>query len=150
MKHKESNVGALTDRLPDGPAALHTLVAEKHREYHKKARRYAVLFYTTRLTAGFSAGLLPFVVRNSPNISTALAILIVLATVVDTVFAPKDRWALFSKATDLLALEQLRASGQTKEWEAAWRIIESTEASYLRQLTGLQELLERIRTAGRR
>lgn len=35
------------------------MVEEKHQEYLAKAKRYKILYYVTRLTAGLSAGLLP-------------------------------------------------------------------------------------------
>jgi hypothetical protein len=134
--------GALTGPLAEGADVPGRLVIAKHNEYFRCAKKYRRLYYATRLCAGLSAGLLPFVVRTSPNTAILLSILIVLATVIDSVFVPKDRWALYSKATDLLAAAQLRASGQYEQWEAALKAIEQTESAALRQLGGIRDLIE--------
>ena len=120
--------------------------ALKHEEYYRKARNYRRLYYTTRICAGLSAGVLPFFVwGHLPFITSGLALIVVVATVLDSVFLPKDRWARYSKATDLLALAKLKSMGHEEEWREAWRVIEDTELTDLQHLTGMQDLLEHIR-----
>jgi hypothetical protein len=70
--------------------------------------------------------------------------------VIDSVFGPKDRWAVYSKATDLLAIAQLKASGQHEKWEIALKAIEQTEAAALKQLGGIRDLIEQGRLEGKR
>jgi hypothetical protein len=142
--------GGLTGPLGEGPHAPERLVVAKHNEYFRAAKRYRRLYYATRLCAGLSAGFLPFVVRSSPDTAIFLSILVVTATVIDSVFAPKDRWALYSKATDLLAVAQLKASGQHEKWEAALKAIEQTEAAALKQLGGIRDLIDQGRHESKR
>ena len=120
-------------------------MAQKHREYYRSALCYRTLYYGTRLFAGISAGSLPFVIHTSATIATALSLIIVAATVLDVVFSPKDRWALFSKGTDLLFLAQLKASGQSKEWEDALEAMQQTEWASLQQTTNLRDMLALVR-----
>lgn len=140
----------LTGPLREGANAPEELVVAKHNEYFRAAKAYRRLYYATRLGAGLSAGFLPFVVRGSPDTAIFLSILVVVATVVDSVFSPKDRWALYSKATDLLASEQLRASGHHEEWQAALRAIEQTESAALKQLGGIRDLIDQGRRDAKR
>jgi hypothetical protein len=141
--------GALTKPFSDDPDPA-TFIRDKHKAYYWCAKQYRRLYYLTRLCAGLSAGLLPFVVRESPSTAIVLSILIVLATVVDAVFTPKDHWVLYAKATDLLAAEQLKASGQYEQYKAALRTIEETEAAALKQLAGIRNLIEQGQRDGKR
>jgi hypothetical protein len=125
-------------------------IREKHKAYYWCAKQYRRLHYFTRLCAALSAGLLPFVVRESPATAIVLSILIVVATVVDAVFTPKDHWVLYAKATDLLAAEQLKAAGRYEEYRAALKTIEDTEAAALKQLAGIRNLIEQGQRDGRR
>jgi hypothetical protein len=142
--------GGLTGPLEEGTNAPENFVAAKHKEYFRSAKRYRRLYYATRLCAGLSAGFLPFVVRSSPDTAIFLSFLIVIATVVDSVFSPKDRWAVFSKATDLLAAEQLRATGEHEKWQTALNTIERTESAVLKQLGGIRDFIDQGRHEGRR
>lgn len=136
--------GALTGRFSEGSDGPERLVGLKHDEYFRSAKRYQTVYYMTRICAGLSAGILPFLVRSSPNAAIFFSVLIVVATVADSVFAPKDLWSLYSKATDLLATAQLKRSGRYEKWEADLKIIEETESAALRRL-GIQQLLEQLR-----
>lgn len=127
------------------------LVEEKHFEYVEKAKRYAVFYYTTRLLAGLSAAILPFTVghTNLQSVSTALSVIIVVVTVFDLVFAPKDRWALFSKATDLLSLAKAKALDEAEytKYKEALDTLLNTESANLAQVINLNDLVSKIETA---
>jgi hypothetical protein len=130
------------DKATISPAEA--LVASKHREYNRKAWFYSFVYYLIRLVAGLSAGLLPFVVSSNPKPATALSILVVVATVVDITLNPQDRWKLFSRASDLLALSRLRLSGQYEGYREVLNILAATESANLEHLVSLDELLNKI------
>src|SRR3712207_5228758 len=81
---------------------------KKYREYARGATIHRVLYYALRLTAGLSAAVLPFVVSSYAGLATGLSVSIIIATTLDTVFNPKDHWALYSKATDLMTIAFLK------------------------------------------
>src|SRR6266508_4411916 len=104
----------IPDAIDSGPLA-EKLIYDKHQEYARSARWNRRLYYTTRVVAGLCAGFLPFVVGSAPSVATLLSIVIVVVTVFDLVFSPKDKWQLFSRAADLLAIESLRKAGEYDE-----------------------------------
>jgi hypothetical protein len=119
------------------------LVAQKHAEYLRASRIYQFMYYALRLTAGLSAGLLPFVVSTSPAAATALSIVIVVVTVLDMVFNPKQRWGLFSRASDLMTVERLRLTGEIFGYEALLSQVAATEAAKLEVLVSNDEIVRR-------
>jgi len=123
------------------------LVEEKHLEYLKKAGWYSRFYYATRLLAGLSAALLPFIVRTDPFWSTTLSVIIVVITVLDLVFSPKDRWALHSKATDLITLAKVKATGEYDKYQEVLNVITQTETANLQQLINLDDLVSKIDAA---
>ena len=123
------------------------LIESKHNEYAKACKQYRVLYFATRLLAGLSAGLLPFVVSGSPSIATALSIAIVVATVVDMVYNPKDRWKLYSRAADLLTIERLRAAGEYDQQAPLLELLVATETAKLEQLVNIDDIIAKARHA---
>ena len=119
------------------------VVAEKHAEYLRWSKRYQRMYYALRLTAGLSAGLLPFVVSTSPPTATALSIVIVIVTVLDMVYNPKQRWGLFSRASDLMTVERLRRTGEIEGYEALLSQVAATEAAKLDALVSNDEIVRR-------
>jgi hypothetical protein len=117
------------------------LVKGKHNKYAFAVRFYAFLYYLTRLAAGLSAGALPFTISQNPTAATVLSAVIVTTTVIDLVFNPRERWALYSKATDLLAIAQLKASGEYDTYKEFIDIIAATEREKLERLVNLNELV---------
>ena len=101
------------------------------------------MYYALRLTAGLSAGLLPFVVSTSPPVATALSIVIVIVTVLDMVYNPKQRWGLFSRASDLMTVERLRLTGEIEGYEALLSQVAATEAAKLDALVSNDEIVRR-------
>jgi hypothetical protein len=127
------------------PSDARELIRQKHGEYQKNARRNQQLYYTTRLVAGLSAGLLAFVVSSYPTVATVLAILIVVATVMDYTLDPKGNWELYSKATDLLAIGELKARGEYDQAKEQLDVLLATETRKLESLVDLENLLNKIR-----
>lgn len=125
------------------------MINDKHHEYLKKARLYSKLYYTTRILAGVSAAILPFIIGKSQTWATILAIIIAVLTVFDSVFSPKDKWVLYSKATDMLSLAMMKARGEYEMNKEIVDVILQTETGNLQQLVGLQELLERVEKQAR-
>lgn len=120
------------------------LIDQKHRDYIKKSHVYHLLYFTTRISAAFSSGLLPLVVRNNPTIATSLSIIIVISVVLDSVFDPKGNWQLYSRATDLLAIANLKARGEYKKYKEQLEILLVTEAKTLERLVDLEDMLKKF------
>jgi len=125
---------------------LGRLVEEKHIDYLNKAKWYSVVYYVSRLIAGCSAALLPFFLKH-PTIPTMLSMIIVITTVLDITFSPKDRWTLYSKATDLLSIAKAKAVGDYGKFEELLVVLAETESANLRQLINLDDLVNRIEQA---
>jgi hypothetical protein len=81
------------------------------------------------------------VISSSPKIATALSLTIVVITVVDFVFNPKDKWKLFSRAADLLTVERLRAAGEYERCAPQLELLVATENAKLGQHVNIDELL---------
>ena len=122
-------------------------IRQKHQEYYKAGKRYQFLYYFTRLLGGLCAGILPFVVHSAPAVATGLSVVIVVVTVFDTVFNPKERWKTNSRASDLLFVAQLKKQGRYEELKEALTIILSTEQQQMLQLLGLDEVIHKARSA---
>jgi Protein of unknown function (DUF4231) len=135
------------NRLGPNASPAEILIDEKHREYARAARTYCILYYLIRLTAGLSAGVIPFVVSSQPPVAVALSVAIVVCTVVDLVFSVQDRWQLMSKATDLLTAEQMRASGDYDKFKDRMDILLTTEAAKFNRLVDIDDVLNKARNA---
>lgn len=125
------------------------MIEGKHQEYLTKARLYSILYYVTRLVTGLSAALLPFVVGKSQSWASILAVIVAVLTVIDAVFSPKDRWVLFSKATDMVSLAKMKAKGEYETNKEIVDLILQTETGNLQQLVSLQELIEQTKRAAK-
>ena len=135
--------GLPTPKPGSSPAEL--IIASKHAEYSRAANLYRTLYYSTRVLAGLSAGLLPFVVSAHPDYALALSIVVVVCTVIDLVFGVKDRWMLMSKAADLLAVERLRLSGNYDKYKDALAVLTMTESAKFDRLPDLDTVLKKVR-----
>jgi len=120
------------------------LIEQKHSEYARAAKLYRILYYVTRSIAGLGAGLLPFVVSKSTGFATGISAAIVVVTIVDMVFGPKERWMLFSKAADLLTIERLRISGEYDKWKRLLDLLIVTENAKLERLIDLEDFKKMI------
>ena len=120
------------------------LIREKYQNYLRGSHLHRVLYIVTRLLAGLSAALLPFVVGTMPIVATSLSAIVVICIVIDTVFDPKGKWALYSRATDLLAVAELKRRGEYDQYKAAFEILLTTEQQALSGLKGLEEVLSRV------
>lgn len=127
------------------PSEAELLINSKHDEYNARCKKYRILYYVTRLAAGLGAALLPFFVSANPRVATGLSLLVLIAVVFDQVFNPKDKWALYSKATDLLMKARLRAQGQYEKHGESLKILEQIEDATLANLSSVEELLAKVR-----
>jgi hypothetical protein len=135
------------DSLPPKSQTLGDFMRKRHQKYANLARVNAFVYYATRLTAGGCAALLPFTVGSRPQLSTVLAISVALTIVVDSVFKPRERWQLYSKATDLLALEELKLQGKYEEYKSMLDIFFATESAKLERLVDVKELVDQVNKA---
>ena len=130
-------------RPPKLSEAVQDLVREKHAAYYRAGIYYKFLYYGTRLVAGLCAGILPFVVSSMPAVATGLSITIVVVTIFDTVFNPKEKWKTMSRATDLLYVAELKRQGKYEEFKEALTVILSAEEQQMLQLLGLDEVIKK-------
>lgn len=133
--------------LIDGTqASVENLISEKYKEYRRGSQKYRILYYLLRSIAGLSAALLPFVVSNNTTIATGLSLAIVITTVIDLIFNPKDQWQLNSEATDNLTVEKLKKDGKYEEYQKLIDILVKTESAKLQRLIGQKALLDEIQS----
>lgn len=125
--------------------AVIKLIRDKQREYLSKCRQYSALYYTTRLTAAVCAVLLPFMVTAYPEIAAGLALAVASATAIDIVFNPKDRLALYSRATDILTISLFKSLGVYEQHKELLDTLVDTEAQAVGRLSALQEVFTEIR-----
>lgn len=59
-------------------------------------------------------------------------------------FNPKDKWQLYSRATDLLAVETLEREGAYTKYDSQINIILKTETAGLERLVSVDELIRDI------
>jgi hypothetical protein len=123
------------------------LIEKKHSEYLRLSNVFRWLYYTTRLIGGLSAGLLPFFLYSHPPLAMGLSIAVVVVTVFDFVFSPKDRWQLYSKATDLLTIEGFKRHGVYDSHEGWLNILVNTEDLSLSKLREIEQTLHAARTS---
>lgn len=127
------------------------LIRRTRTRYRYEAALNRRVYYATRLVAGFSAALLPFIVVQNwgHQYAIALSLLIVIATVIDQVFNPKDRWALLHRAISLITLARIKTEGDYENNKEAVDAIMNTEAAVLQQVTGLKEAVDQISQVAR-
>jgi hypothetical protein len=126
------------------PDAVIRLVREKHRKYLRLSRMNASIYYSTRTVAALCSALLPFTVGAHPTVATILAIVVAITVALDSVFIPRDRWQLYSKATDLLAIAEFKVIGQYEQYKELLDIITATEDTKLARLVDLKDVLEKV------
>lgn len=131
----------------DGDNPLFRLVINTHKKYLRLARLNSLLYYSTRTIAGLSSALLPFVVSSYPRLATALAIAVAITVAVDSVYKPRDRWQLYSKATDLLTIAEAKSTGQYEKYKEMFDIIAAAEQQKTDRLVDLKDVLEQVKAA---
>lgn len=129
-----------------GPPPNWTRVAEDIRERHAAlahtARLYRWLYHATRLVAGLSAGLLPFVVSQNAILASALSIIVVVAVVVDTVFNPKERAKSLTIACHLLYIADLKRQGRYEDFKESLDVFMNAEEA--RELQGIMQIVNKV------
>jgi hypothetical protein len=135
-----TRTGGFIGEWPDGPNASEKLILQKHAEYCRSAKRYKRTYYLTRILAVLPSVFLPVAAWTSPIITVVLSILVSFAVGVDSIFNPKDRWVLYSQATDRLVLAKLKALGQYEQWEEVLKTIKETESALVSRLPDIRDL----------
>ena len=123
------------------------VVRKKHEEYYRLSRLNAYTYYVTRLIAGLCSALLPFAVGVNDRVATFLAIAVAVTIAFDSVFKPRDRWQLYSRATDLLTIAEAKVTGQYERNKESLDLILATEAMKVDRLVDLKDVLEQVRNA---
>lgn len=138
------------DLLPPlSKSKISDLIRQKHKHYATLAKRYCALYYTTRLMVTLAAGLLPFILSNV-IFSTTLSVIVVIGSVIDVVFNPKDKWKLFAKATNMITVAGLKNSGEYEKYIDELSILKETEDAHLEQATDIRKLLDEINSIKKR
>ena len=130
------------DGTQGNKSRLEARIDEKQQSYFQSASRYKILYYGARLLVGISAGLLPFFVTWNPSIAVSLSVLVVIGTVVDSVFTPHAKWKTFSRASDLLFLFEAKSSGEYDRFAEAIDVILETESKAVSELLDVRSLVE--------
>lgn len=125
--------------------SANAFIVAKHRDYVRKSNYFQWLYYATRLIAGISAGLVPVTISLDARIATGLSILVVVAIVVETVFDPKKRWALYSRVTDALSIEEMRQKGVYNQHRRRIDLIFQTEQELVSELRPIADVLEALK-----
>lgn len=131
-----------TQSEPWSPAK--ELLRQKQAEYSRNVKRYRLLFYVLRITA-LLAVLVPFTIPLAPAVAIAISALVALAVGLDNLFQPKERWKLFSQATDLLTLAQMKHHGDYKKFKDSLAILQSVESANLEALVNIEDLIEKAK-----
>lgn len=122
------------------------LVTTRHASYYNQANAHALFYYILRVTAGLAAGALPFaVVTGCEAFAITLSLVVMVTTVLDLVFNPKDRWLLFSGANRSLTRARLDAEDQYEPNRKVLDIVLATEAGILRHIMNADDLLNQVR-----
>jgi hypothetical protein len=146
---------ATTERLlqneppPGSNLDVATLTAKR---YHVNLERFAdgsavyrALYVLTRLVAGLSAGLLPFVVSSWPRISLALSVCIVVAVVLDRVFTPRTNLELNLVAEQkLLELINVKLLDEELRSKLFCEIVTNFNNGRLKNLTEMEFVMSKI------
>jgi hypothetical protein len=127
-----------------GPSYAAQVIAQKHAQYRTASRWYRCLYYATRLVAGLAAVAIPFTLGHSQTAATTCAIIVAVCTVFDTVFDPKSRWQRYSRATDLLAIAELKRRNEYDRYKDELEVAVATEAANVEKLENLQAVLKQI------
>ena len=140
-------------RFPKKPASLRPLadgatnsllasrIAQQQSSYFTNSKRYKSLYFTVRIIAVICSGLLPFFVTSVPPVAIGLSVLIVLATAVDTVFQPHQKWKHYSRAADLLFLWEAKKQPDFDEHRDAVEILLDAEQQSIAQLVELSQAI---------
>jgi len=132
---------------PDNPVAK--LIENKHQEYRNKAIWHFYTYYALRIIAGLCAVMLLLeLMEANPRhgylkwLSGAIAIV----SVIELIFAPRDRYALYSKATDLLTIAKIKALPDDvySKYQETLNLLLETESADLQRLISLNDLVSQI------
>src|ERR1022692_1424629 len=120
-------------------------IRKRHSELASAARNHRFLYYGTRLVAGLAAGLLPFFLTNT-NVATGLAAAVVVATVFDSVFNPKERWKSLTRSCHFLYIEDLIRNGEYEQFKKSLSLFMDAEEQ--RQFQDITSVIQRAEAAG--
>ncbi len=134
--------GLSQDKPSQSGNAIDRLIYEKHLSYLRLSRWCAGTYYCTRVVAGLSSALLPFVVASYHQLATALAIAVAVTVALDSIFKPREKWQLYSKATDMLAIAEAKRAGEYEKSKDLLDILMATEAAKLDRLVELKDLIK--------
>jgi hypothetical protein len=133
--------------MKPAPFTPEDLIESKRIEYSRGAQLHRTLYYCIRIGAGLSAGMLPFVVHEYKEIATGLSLAIVILTILDIVFNPKESYQLLSHAADMLMIQKLKSEGNYEKYKEQLDFLLEIEKARLGKLLDLEPLLEKIRIA---
>ena len=88
----------------------------------------------------------PFLIPINPIAAQITSITVVIALSIDHIFKPKEKWTVYSKATDLIQLQRFKSSGSyTKNKKVIDTIIE-TESRILDSVPDLNDVLAQVKS----
>jgi hypothetical protein len=117
----------------------------KQAEYAKRAKLYRYLHYFLLIGAGCFSILTPALLSSHPTIAQISSILTGIFLVIEYALKPKEKWATYSKATDLIQLQLFKATGVYNKNKILINTIMDTEAKLLEIVPDLNEVLSQIK-----
>lgn len=118
----------------------------KHNEYTKKAKLFRNLHYFLLVAGAILSVATPFLIPINPVVAQITSIMVVISLSVDHIFKPKEKWTVYSKATDLIQLQLFKSSGAyTKNKKIIDTILE-TEARILETVPDLNDVLAQVKS----
>jgi len=144
--HFKDHGGSVADAVvqKEIPPEVKKLVALKQSEYAKKANTFRMLHYIL-LSWGAILGILtPILIPALPYIAQWVSVAVVVVISIDQIFRPKDKWSLYSKATDLIQLQLFKKAGVYEENKELIDTIINTELEILTTVPGLNDALRKI------
>lgn len=136
------SVGAsISTRILDIP----DLLLNKQQTYYWRPQYFKFMFYSLRVIVGVGAAMIPFAIFYSTTMALIISAMVSLSTTVDAIFAPKDKWQLYSRASDQLWVLQIRESGQYDQYKDRIEEILRTEGAEVDMINSLQAMLNDIK-----
>ncbi len=140
-----SNISSVVlEGLDQGVAKL---VALKQAEYTNLAYRYKNIHYMLVMIGSVFGIITPFIIPYFPVLAQITSIIVVFVISLEHIFKPKEKWTLYSKATDLIQLQLFKITGAYKNNKELINTIINTEAQILDTVPDLNEVLKQVKNS---
>lgn len=136
----------INNPTPEIHPEVKALIRLKQTEYTKQAHIFRVFHYFLMVAAALLSITTPFLIPIQPVIAQITSVIVVLLLSIDQIFKPRERWALYSKATDLIQLQLFKVSGAYDANKEIIDTIITTESQILNTVPALNEVLQQVKS----